>query len=163
MFRPDHRPGQQPLLEASDDQDRGRRPHRASPPGGLLASSPDGEDYFRARTPTGLEDARPLRPTFSRRSTMRSRSPGTNARLAAKKKYTYAALCLVASLVSFTVQTELAAYVQNALGWDKAYCMLYLTHGSWSLLWPIQLLFLRLRSREPWPQFWRRHKMLIRS
>ncbi|KAK0619081.1 hypothetical protein B0T14DRAFT_565973 [Immersiella caudata] len=94
---------------------------------------------------------------------MRSRSPGTNARLAAKKKYTYAAFFLVASLVSFTVQTELAAYVQNGLGWDKAYCMLYLTHGSWSFLWPLQLLFLRWKSREPWPQFWRRHKMLIRS
>ncbi|KAK0652492.1 putative DUF6 domain protein [Cercophora newfieldiana] len=94
---------------------------------------------------------------------MRSRSPGTNARLAARKKYTYAAFFLVASLVSFTVQTELAAYVQNDLGWDKAYCMLYLTHGSWSLLWPLQLLFLRWRSREPWPQFWRRHKLLIRS
>ncbi|KAK4445828.1 putative DUF6 domain protein [Podospora aff. communis PSN243] len=162
MFRTEHRPGQ-PLLGASDDDDRGRRPHRASRRGSPLASSPEGEDYFRSRTPTGLEDAPPLRPTFSRRSTMRSRSPGTNARLAARKKYTYAAFFLVASLVSFTVQTELAAYVQNDLGWDKAYCMLYLTHGSWTFLWPLQLLFLRWRSREPWPQFWRRHKMLIRS
>jgi len=162
MFRSDHRPGQ-PLLGASDGDDRGRRPQRADWRGSPSASSPEGEDYLRSRTPTGLEDAAPLRPTFSRRSTMRSRSPGTGARLAARKKYTYAAFFLVTSLISFTIQTELAAYVQNELGWNKAYCMLYLTHGSWSLLWPLQLLLLRLRSRELWPQFWRRHKMLLRS
>jgi len=94
---------------------------------------------------------------------MRSRSPATNAQMAARKKYTYAAFFLATSLVSFTVQTELAAYVQNDLGWNKAYCMLYLTHGSWTLLWPLQLLFLKWRSREAWPQFWRRHKMLVLS
>ncbi|KAK0629500.1 putative DUF6-like integral membrane protein [Bombardia bombarda] len=104
------------------------------------------------------------RPTFSRRSTFRSRSPATNARLEANKKYTYAAIFLVISLISFTVQTELAAYIQHGLGWNKAYCMLYLTHGSWTLLWPLQLAFLRLRKLEqPWPQFWRRHVWLVRT
>ncbi|KAH8896509.1 hypothetical protein GQ53DRAFT_743652 [Thozetella sp. PMI_491] len=95
---------------------------------------------------------------------MRSRSPATNARLAARKKYTYAAIFLVVSLVSFTVQTELASYIQHDLGWDKAYCMLYLTHGSWSLLWPTQLMILRLQKRDmPWPTFWRRHVWLLRT
>jgi drug/metabolite transporter (DMT)-like permease len=95
---------------------------------------------------------------------MRSRSPATNARLAARKKYTYATFFLIVSLVSFTVQTELAAYVQRDLGWDKAYCMLYLTHGSWSLLWPAQLLVLRLQKLDmPWPVFWRRHVWLLRT
>lgn len=104
------------------------------------------------------------RPTFSRRSTLRSRSPATNARLAARKKYTYAAFFLVVSLISFCVQTELAAYVQHDLGWNKAYCMLYLTHGSWFILWPTQLLILRLQKRDmPWPVFWKKHVWLCRT
>lgn len=104
-------------------------------------------------------------PTLSRRSTLRSRSPTTStARLAARKKYTYAAIFLCVSLVSFTVQTELASYIQTELGWDKAYCMLYLTHGSWTFLWPVQLLILRLQKRDmPWPTFWRRHVWLLRT
>lgn len=108
--------------------------------------------------------ATPRRSAFSRRSTLRSRSPATNARLAARKKYTYAAVFLVISLVSFCVQTELAAYVQHDLGWNKAYCMLYLTHGSWSLLWPTQLLILRLQKRDmPWPIFWKKHVWICRT
>jgi hypothetical protein len=63
--------------------------------------------------------------TLTRRSTLRSRSPDTQAKLAAKKKYTYAAFFLVLSLISFTIQTETAVYIQHELKWDKAYCMLY--------------------------------------
>lgn len=97
---------------------------------------------------------------------MRSQSPGrgSHARLAARKKYTYAAMFLVVSLVSFTIQTELAAHIQTDLGWDKAYCMLYLTHGSWALLWPAQLVVLRLHNSDvPWRTFWRRHVWLLRT
>lgn len=40
----------------------------------------------------------------------------------------------------------------------------YMTHGSWILLWPTQLLLLRLqRFRQPWPSFWRRHVQLLRQ
>ena len=40
----------------------------------------------------------------------------------------------------------------------------YFTHGSWSLLWPTQLLILRLQKRsQPWPAFWRRHIVLVRQ
>jgi drug/metabolite transporter (DMT)-like permease len=92
---------------------------------------------------------------------MRSRSPpGAAARAAhteARKRYTIAAFFLVASLVSFTVQTMLASHIQHDLGWDKAYCMLYLTHGSWILLWPLQLgvlWFGQGRRRMPWRRFW---------
>jgi hypothetical protein len=63
-------------------------------------------------------------PQFSRRSTMRSRSPDTQAKLATRKKYTYAAFFLGLSLISFVVQTETAVYIQHELGWNKAYCML---------------------------------------
>lgn len=153
MFRAaDHRSGT-PLLHdhASDDEERGRLGHRPRSP--LPPSA------------TALLTTAADRPTFSRRSTMRSRSPTTNtARLAARKKYTYAAIFLAVSLVAFTAQTELAAYVQHDLGWDKAYCMLYLTHGSWVFLWPVQLAVLRLQKRDmPWRSFWRRHVWLLRT
>lgn len=99
---------------------------------------------------------------------MRSRSPTSSTAFAthleAKKKYTLAAIFLVISLISFTIQTELASYIQHDLGWDKAYCMLYLTHGSWTFLWPLQLLLLRIARRDrPWSQFWRRHVWLVRT
>ncbi|OLN87054.1 putative transporter C405.03c [Colletotrichum chlorophyti] len=105
----------------------------------------------------------PNRPNFSRSSTLRNRA-GPTATEAVKTKYLYAGFFLVLSLFSFVIQTELSAYIQQEMGWDKAYCMLYLTHGSWSLLWPVQLLFLRIHKRNtPWPSFWRRHRDLINS
>jgi drug/metabolite transporter (DMT)-like permease len=104
------------------------------------------------------------RPALSRRSTMRSRSPNMQAKTAARTKYLFAAFFLVLTLVSFSAQTELAAYIQHDLGWTKAYCMLYLTHGSWAMLWPFQLMILRLQNwNTPWPVFWRRHLYLLRS
>ncbi|KAK7755756.1 hypothetical protein SLS62_002369 [Diatrype stigma] len=137
------------LLKRSDD-DRGRTRYNHSRPVSPLPP------------PVQHHPTRP--PMVSRRSTFRSRSPDTQAKTAARKKYLYASFFLVVSLVSFSVQTELAAYVQNQLGWNKAYCMLYLTHGSWALLWPAQLLILRLqRWNTPWPTFWRRHAYLLRS
>jgi drug/metabolite transporter (DMT)-like permease len=40
----------------------------------------------------------------------------------------------------------------------------YFTHGSWILLWPAQLLLLRLQKlSEPFPVFWRRHVQLLRQ
>ncbi|RAL61039.1 hypothetical protein DID88_010135 [Monilinia fructigena] len=85
-------------------------------------------------------------------------------KLATRKKYTYAAFFLSLSLISFVIQTETAVYIQHQLGWNKAYCMLYFTHGSWALLWPTQLLILRLQKwKMPWKTFWRRHIYLIRT
>ncbi|KAI9772991.1 MAG: hypothetical protein M1839_002261 [Geoglossum umbratile] len=105
----------------------------------------------------------PNRRVLSRRSQLRSRSPDATAHLA-NKKYTYAAFFLGLSLVSFVVQTETAVYIQHELGWDKAYCMLYFTHGSWCLLWPAQLLILRIRKHSvPWRSFWRQHVYLLRT
>ncbi|KAI5925192.1 hypothetical protein F4810DRAFT_92874 [Camillea tinctor] len=104
------------------------------------------------------------RPRFPRRRS-RSLSPvAEDAGASARARYTYAGVFLVVSLVSFCLQTELGRYVQHGLGWDKAYCMLYLTHGSWALLWPAQLAVLRWRARDlPWAVFWRRHVEVLRS
>lgn len=103
-----------------------RRPGLHRPTGGkshtpLLGGS--GDDEERGRSGYDSPDL-VVRPTFSRRSTMRSRSPDTQAKMATEKKYTYAALFLGLSLVSFVIQTETAVYIQHELGWNKAYCML---------------------------------------
>lgn len=94
LHRPSDARSHQPLL----DEERGRTGYK---------------DFGSARSPV-----------LSRRSTFRSRSPDTQAQLETRKKYTYAAIFLGLSLVSFTVQTETARYIQQDLGWDKAYCML---------------------------------------
>jgi drug/metabolite transporter (DMT)-like permease len=101
----------------------------------------------------------------ARRSTFRSRSPSyVDPENTTRRKYIYAAFFLVLSLISFVIQTETAVYIQHTLGWKKAYCMLWLTHGSWSLLWPAQLLILRIQKRKlSWLAFWRRHKYLVRT
>ncbi|KAK2068944.1 hypothetical protein P8C59_003558 [Phyllachora maydis] len=184
MFRStDGRQGQ-PLLYAAvpaadedADADSSRPARRPSPRPTLAvvvaAVAHDSALHARSVTPRPL--SRPphphphavptaSKPGFSRRSTLRSRSPSAHARLAARKKYTYAAVFLLVSLVAFTIQTELAAYIQRDLGWDKAYCMLYLTHGSWALLWPVQLVLLRLRRWDmSWAAFWRRHVWQLRT
>lgn len=66
--------------------------------------------------------ARP--PFVTRSSTFRSRDLDREGKSATRKKYTYAAFFLLLSLVSFTIQTETAVYIQQKLGWQKAYCML---------------------------------------
>ena len=98
LHRPTDGRSHQPLLH-KDDEERGRTGY----------SSPD-------------PAARP--PLFTRRSTMRSRSPDTQAKLATRKKYTYAAFFLGLSLISFVIQTETAVYIQHDLEWNKPYCML---------------------------------------
>jgi drug/metabolite transporter (DMT)-like permease len=146
----------EPLLAKNDDQ-RGR--HGLAPP----PYDEDDHDDDDVAQPLGRTQPSTARPTLSRRSTMRSRSPKQMAAArATRKKYTYAAFFLLLSLVSFCVQTELSAYIQHDLGWDKAYCMMYFTHGSWIVLWPVLLLAQRIQKRDqPWSVFWQRHKQLL--
>ena len=68
------------------------------------------------------------RPAFAKkRSTFQSRSPDMEDSSATRKKYVYAAFFLALSLVSFTVQTETAVYIQHELKWNKAYAMLWVS------------------------------------
>ncbi|KAH8808008.1 hypothetical protein F5884DRAFT_635767, partial [Xylogone sp. PMI_703] len=158
--------------DSEDDEDEManrpplHRPHEGRSHQPLLPKARDSdEDYERGRIGYNSSIASPARPSLAaRRSTLRSRSPDTQAKLATRKKYTYAAFFLTLSLISFVIQTETAVYIQHELKWNKAYCMLYLTHGSWSLLWPTQLLILRIQKwNMPWETFWRRHVFLIRT
>ncbi|KAI2621300.1 hypothetical protein GGS21DRAFT_536084 [Xylaria nigripes] len=141
-----------PLLEKDHDQERGR------------TRTLDDTRDMESRSTSVASAVTACPPLFASGSTVRSRSPEAQLRSAARQKYVVASIFLVMCLVSFVVQTELGRYVQHELGWNKAYCMLYLTHGSWVLLWPTQLLFLRLQRRQvPWSTFWRRHLDLLRS
>ncbi|KAK1819945.1 hypothetical protein LTR12_005667 [Friedmanniomyces endolithicus] len=113
---------------------------------------------------TGYEH--PSSPALTHRRSSRFRERGDSEALSkaeTRKRYSYAAGFLAVSLVSFAIQTETAVYIQHNLGWKKAYCMLYFTHGSWSLLYPTMLLLLRLQTlRQPWPTFWRQHTTSLR-
>jgi hypothetical protein len=62
----------------------------------------------------------------SRRSTGRlhERDPEIEAKAETRRRYTIALLFLLISLISFTIQTETAVYIQKNLHWEKAYCML---------------------------------------
>ena len=71
-----------------------------------------------------LPNGSPRNGFAARRSTFRSRSPNQKDASETRTKYTYAAIFLVLSLISFVVQTETAVYIQHELGWKKAYCML---------------------------------------
>lgn len=129
-------------------------------PSGNRAHSP----LLGHRTPSTKSLEGSPRAPLSRRSTFHERDPQTQAKYETRKRYTYAAIFLALSLVSFVVQTETAVYIQHELHWEKPYCMLYMTHGSWVLLWPTQLLLLRLQKwQQPWPAFWRRHVQLLRQ
>jgi hypothetical protein len=64
------------------------------------------------------------RPPLSRKSTFHERDPESQAKFETRRRYTYAGIFLALSLVSFTVQTETAVYIQHELKWEKPYCML---------------------------------------
>ncbi|KAI6784198.1 putative vacuolar membrane protein-like protein [Emericellopsis cladophorae] len=129
----------------------------------------DGSEQQRLYDGRGSEEEQgnppPSRPTFSRGSTMHSRNPREiAAENAAKKKYSFAAFFLVVSLITFCIQTELSAYIQHDLGWGKAYCMMYFTHGSWVVLWPATVVVLKLQNRTvPWKVFLRKHFESLRA
>lgn len=161
-----------PDLEAQADGDAGRDPKRSS------HSGPSSSKSSRLTTPmtdapagpAGFHPPMTVQPppsSFSRQSTMHSRSPAAAmeaAKASARKKYLFAGLFLSVSLVAFCVQTEMSAHIQHDLGWSKAYCMMYFTHSSWIVLWPATVLALRLQKRaQPWPQFWRKHLQVVLS
>ncbi|OQE14488.1 hypothetical protein PENSTE_c035G01362 [Penicillium steckii] len=140
LHRPTDGRSQQPLLK----DDREGRPSRSS-----FGNDAEGHSMLHHHT---------------RRPTIRSKSPEYDAAQATRKKYMIALGFLLLSLASFVVQTETAVYIQHELGWDKPYCMLYITHGSWALLWPVQLAILRIQKRKmSWEAFWRRHVFLLKT
>lgn len=110
------------IVGAEDEEDSMARPEFCRPSGGHSHLPLLRDDQDRERQ--SYDGPRELEHHAFPASRLRSRSPGTAAKSATRKKYTYAAFFLALSLVSFVVQTETAVYVQHTLGWKKAYCML---------------------------------------
>jgi drug/metabolite transporter (DMT)-like permease len=73
-------------------------------------------------------------------------------------------IALVIALIAFVVQTETAGYLATTLNYRKPIFILYLTHSSWATLWPLQVVFLRIRKRHlPFRIFLRRHLNNVKS
>jgi len=167
----DYQDKQQQSDQESDDGDMSGRPPLHRPTGGLSNTNvpllKEGKVVRGRRSDEHVSGQVGSRRFTSQRDTFRSRSPKLHGKASeneAKKKYLYASFFLVVSLISFVVQTETAVYVQHTLHWNKAYCMLWLTHGSWLVLWPVQLLILRIQNpKSSWSSFWLQHKRLINS
>ncbi|KAI5291852.1 hypothetical protein KEM54_005288 [Ascosphaera aggregata] len=140
------------ISQARSQSHSGTNPHVAylrTGPG----TSPGVSERLSSRTPTTTLPLRSRTPIYY-----------DDEKDATRRKYLYAGFFLALSLISFVVQTETAVYIQKELGWVKPYCMLYLTHGSWVLLYPAQLIILRLRRRNlSSTAFWRRHIHLIHT
>lgn len=139
-------PSRAPLMNNDNDKSeyRGRRTSPALP---SMESS-----FHTTRSARSVQTLRSLSPTYAEPENL------------TRRKYYYASFFLVVSLISFVVQTETAVYIQHELHWDKAYCMLWLTHGSWIFLWPIQFAILRIQKRKiTFDNFWRRHYEILRS
>jgi len=66
--------------------------------------------------------ASPHRPATTSR--FHERDPQESDKSTTRKRYTYAACFFILSLISFTIQTETAVYIQHTLKWNKAYSML---------------------------------------
>ncbi|KAH6838323.1 hypothetical protein B0I37DRAFT_409215 [Chaetomium sp. MPI-CAGE-AT-0009] len=172
---PDNDPDNNEVYESSRPSSRSSSRQPSPLPPSKPTAYPRLTPSFASAPSGDLLSPHPTRPALARRSTatsttttMRSRSPShataAAARAEARRKYTFAAFFLCVSLVSFTAQTMLASHIQHDRGWDKAYCMLYLTHGSWALLWPLQLLILRAQRRErAWGRFWDGHLRTLRG
>jgi drug/metabolite transporter (DMT)-like permease len=83
---------------------------------------------------------------------------------ATRRRYLYACCALAAALATFVIQTETANYLAMTLQYKKPIFMLYVTHSSWCLLWPLQICILRLRKwKVPFREFLRGHLANIYS
>jgi drug/metabolite transporter (DMT)-like permease len=167
FYEEDDTRGSESGLDEDEDGDMAGRPSMHRPSGGLSRTPllRDDKEDSRGRTDYESPEGSARPPFHARRSTFRSRSPSyAEPANSTRRKYTYAAFFLGLSLITFVVQTETAVYIQHELKWNKHYAMLWLTHSSWSLLWPIQLLIIRIQKRKlTWSAFWRRHMYLLRT
>ncbi|KAK9365685.1 hypothetical protein V1509DRAFT_570590 [Lipomyces kononenkoae] len=87
--------------------------------------------------------------------------------LSHKRRYLYnycSAIALLVALASFVIQTEATGYIAQSLRYRKPIFVLYVTHSSYMLLFPLQLIFLWLRT----PQYslssiYRKHQRVVWS
>ncbi|KAJ8097310.1 hypothetical protein POJ06DRAFT_227487 [Lipomyces tetrasporus] len=94
----------------------------------------------------------------------RSVHSGFQENLSHRRRYIYSAIALVVALASFVIQTEALGYIAQDLRYQKPIFLLYVTHSSYMLLVPIQLVFLWLLSpRLSLSKIFRKHQRIISS
>ncbi|KAK9238457.1 hypothetical protein V1525DRAFT_358371 [Lipomyces kononenkoae] len=86
------------------------------------------------------------------------------ATLSHRRRYLYSAIALLVALASFVIQTEALGYIAQDLFYQKPFFMLYITHSSYMLLFPLQLIFLWLRApRHSLSRIYRKHQRVVLS
>ncbi|KAL7663749.1 EamA domain-containing protein [[Candida] zeylanoides] len=78
--------------------------------------------------------------------------PDGSAAAASKSKVVFIAFLFVVSLVSFVCQTEFTSSAYK-LGFKEPIFLLFITHGSWWALWPLQVLV--VATWRTWDKFHR--------
>lgn len=85
------------------------------------------------------------------------------AAIATARRHHLAAAALLISLISFTAQTELLSRV-SAQGYSKPVFVMYLTHSMVSLLFPLQVLVLKVcKPKQSFKRFWKKHTTHLRQ
>ncbi|KAK9359889.1 hypothetical protein V1504DRAFT_434359 [Lipomyces starkeyi] len=117
----------------------------------LHARLDDDYDEFEGPQVGGDHDGRSVQSDFQ-------------ASLSNSRRYAYSAIALVVALASFVIQTEAAGYIAQGLRYQKPIFMLYVTHSSYMILFPLQLIFLWLRSpRHSLSTIFKKHQRIILS
>lgn len=57
-------------------------------------------------------------------------------------KIVFVVVLFLVSLVAFVIQTEVTSYLYSDLEFSEPILLLFLTHGSWWLLWPLQFIII---------------------
>lgn len=84
------------------------------------------------------------------------------AAIATARRHHLAAAALVLSLASFTAQTELLSRV-SVQGYNKPVFVMYLTHSMVSILFPLQVVVLKLcKPSQSFKYFWKKHTAHLR-
>ncbi|CCH42722.1 putative transporter [Wickerhamomyces ciferrii] len=107
---------------------------------GLLSSSNGKSGYIPINNDLELNQSKPL-PDLPNSNGLEGGLQGHQHHVEKSSKKLIAVIALfLISLFSFVSQTELTSYLYNGLNFNQPYLLLYLTHSSWIMIWPIQVI-----------------------
>ncbi|KAK9467024.1 hypothetical protein V1512DRAFT_144440 [Lipomyces arxii] len=118
--------------------------------------------YLHTRLDDGLEDDEVDQTNHDHDArSMRSEILGD---ISHKRRYIYSAVSLVVALAAFVMQTEAVTYIEQDLKFQKPIFMLYVTHSSWIIMFPLQLIFLNFLSpRHSFSYIFTKHQRVVTS
>ncbi|ODV91486.1 hypothetical protein CANCADRAFT_12260, partial [Tortispora caseinolytica NRRL Y-17796] len=102
-------------------------------------------------------------------TTQRERPTSEQIAASERRRYIYSGLALCTALFAFVLQTETAGYISATLGYKKPIFMMYITHGSWIWLEPLQFFaigFSKQIMKRPgfsWKHEWKSHLNNLRG